>query len=293
MAEAIGESKQARDWQWTANRMAGAFRRFHLVPALGDVPLHVGDRLDPSDSSIERGYSQAGQTVAVYTELLKRDEALAAVDYAFREPDGCPPPGVTRWNNPTYAYRALRALSHVGLTERAVRHLIERYAPYLPGHPHNSTPPPLQGPYGGPLPEYWISREDLGLAPGEIDGAQPADETGSHGWGAVPLLWLHDTLLGVEILDPGGARLRIAPQTGGLPFVQGHTATPRGLVWVSWDPQAGRIEVRIPAKVGAEIVAPPGHRGRPIVPLEVGGRIVSTSQSSVIIKGQGRYVFGL
>ena len=299
MAEAIGEAKQARDWQWMANRMAGAFRRFHLVPANEGVPVHVGDRsdptdpTDPTDPSSARGFSQAGQTVAVYTELLKRDEALAAVDYAFREPDGSPPPGVTRWNNPTYAYRALRALSHVGLTERAVQHLIERYAPYLPGHPRNSTPPPLQGSYGGPLPEYWISREDLGLPPGEIDRAQPADETGSHGWGAVPLLWLHEALLGVEILDPGGSRLRIAPQTGGLPFVQGHTVTPRGLVWVSWDPQAGRLEVRLPSKVGAEVVAPSGHRGRPIVPLEIGGRIVSSSQSAVIIKGQGRYLFAL
>jgi len=111
------------------------------------------------------------------------------------------------------------------------------------------VPLSLQGPYGGPLPEYWVSREDLNLKPGEKNPAQPADETGSHGWGSVPLLWLHDSLLGVRIVELGGARLRIAPETGGLAYVAGHTATPKGGVWVYYDPQQWRVEVRIPEGV--------------------------------------------
>jgi len=89
-----------------------------------------------------------------------------------------------------------------------------------------------------------------------LDTAQPSDETGSHGWGAVPLLWLHDTLLGVRILEPGGAKIRIAPQSGGLPFVAGHTMTPKGLVFVHWDPRAWRLEIIVPEGVDAEIVVP-------------------------------------
>jgi hypothetical protein len=41
-----------------------------------------------------------------------------------------PPAGVKRWNNPTYGYRVLRAMSDSGLVDRAVAHLIERYSPY-------------------------------------------------------------------------------------------------------------------------------------------------------------------
>jgi hypothetical protein len=72
----------------------------------------------------------------------------------------------------------------------------------------------------------------------------------------VPLLWLHDTLLGVRILEPGGAKIRIAPQSGGLPFVAGHTMTPKGLVFVHWDPRAWRLEIIVPEGVDAEIVVP-------------------------------------
>jgi hypothetical protein len=263
LADAIGEKERAAQWRAMAGKMAAAFHQFHIVPAQGATPAHVGDRLDTTDATIDRGYSQAGQINALLAGVATCAEFRANIDYAFAAPDGSPAPGVARWNNPTFAYRALRMLANCGLTGRAVAHLKERYAPYLPANPRNRVPLKLQGPYGGPLPEYWISREDLGLKEGELDTAQPSDETGSHGWGAVPLLWLHDTLLGVRILEPGGAKIRIAPQSGGLPFVAGHTMTPKGLVFVHWDPRAWRLETIIPEGVEAEIVVPaPGGQTR-------------------------------
>ncbi|MBN1816574.1 MAG: hypothetical protein JW828_04390, partial [Sedimentisphaerales bacterium] len=291
MAKAIGQQEQANQWRRTAEKMTAAFRKYHLVPAQGDVPVHVADLYDSKAPQESRGYSQAGQTVAVYSGLLNRPESLATLEYSFLPPDGRPSPGVTRWNNPTYCYRALLALSHAGLTERAVRHLFERYAPYLPGHPRNQTPLVLQGPYGGPLPEYWVSREDLSLASDAINPAQPQDETGSHGWQAVPLLWLHETLLGVRIVQPGGARLQIAPQTGGLPYVQGHTVTPKGLVWVSWQPQYFSLEIVLPENVTAEVVLPDECRGKPIKIMETAGECDSLDNGRFVIRGGGRYLF--
>ncbi len=292
LAEALGERQQAQRWQATAERMNDAFRRHHVVPAAGDVPAHVADRYDPEDAHAERGYSQAGQTVAVTAGLLTPEESRAALAYAFPPPNGSPPPGVTRWNNPTYGYRVLRALSHVGLSERAVDHLIERYSPYLPGHPRNPTPLVLQGPYGGPLPEYWVSREDLGLRSGERCPSQPEDETGSHGWGALPLLWLHESLLGVTVTEPGGGRIRIAPDAGGLPYVTGHTGTPQGAVWVSWDPQSWRLEITLPPGVIAELVLPAPCRGRPVRITEAAGRVEAREADRYLLEGAGRYVFG-
>jgi hypothetical protein len=211
----------------------------------------------------------------------------------FPPPAGSPPEGVKRWNNPTYGYRSLRALSESGMSERAVAHLIERYSPYLPANPRNPVPLALQGPYGGPLPEYWVSREDLGLKPGEKNPAQPADETGSHGWGSVPLLWLHDSLLGVRIVEPGGSRLRIAPENGGLPYVAGHTATPKGPVWVYYDPQQYRLEVQIPPGVVAEVVMPAAMADQPIHAVIAASKLDSIGKNTFTIKATGRYVFSV
>lgn len=291
MADAIGERDQAAVWRAISDQMTEAFRKYHIVPKVGSVPAHVGDRLDPKNLVIERGYSQAGQTVAVFSGLLNPEEAFASVDYAFSEPEGSPPDGVFRWNNPTYSYRSLLALSHVGLTDRAVRHLIERYSPYLPGHPNNQTPLELQGPYGGPLPEYWVNRKDLNLEPGEINTTQPIDETGSHGWGCVPLQWLHDTLLGVTISEPGGSRISIAPDAGGLPYVSGHVGMPKGRVWVHWDPQQWKLQVTIPGKVEAKIVMPAVCRDKRVRCVESPGTVEEQDGNIFLITGGGSYIF--
>lgn len=288
MARASDHTAEADRWQRTADRMAQAFRRYHWIAATATVPAHADDCLDPEQPSAARGFSQAAQANTVLAGLVSDAEARAVLDYAFTAPDGSPPPGVTRWNNPTFSRRSLRALSDHGLAARAVAHLIERYSPYLPGNPRNRVDARLQGPHGGPLPEYWVSREDRKLKEGEINTAQPDDETGSHGWGAAPLLWLHDSLLGVRISEPGGGRLRIAPEAGGLPFVSGATRTPKGLVRVSWHPAEGRLEVRIPAGVTAELVIPTPWRDAKL-------RAPTAARASGVgryrLQGAGSYVF--
>lgn len=291
LADALGESKQAADWREAAGRMTEAFNKYHVVPAGDGVPAHVADVFDPAGKREDRGYSQAGQTVAIMSGLMSGDAARANIEYAFGEPGGSPPAGVTRWNNPTYGYRSLRAMSDVGMFEQAVAHLIERYEPYLPNNPRNRVPVALQGPYGGPLPEYWVSREDLGLAAGEKNTAQPADETGSHGWGSVPLLWLHDSLLGVRITEPGGGKLTVAPRTGGLPYVAGHTVTPKGVVWVYCDPQQWLVEVEIPEDITATVVLPPEMAVRRVVVVP-GEKLARAFKGGVyVVDAPGRYVF--
>lgn len=271
LARAVGDHDHADRWDAAAASMRDAFRRHHLVDH-PDFGVIVADRWGPALSTAERGYSQAGQAMPLLDGLLTDDEARQVIEAVFPAPDGSPPAGVGRWNNPTWSYRVLRGLTRHGFGARAVAHLKERYAPYLPGHPRNPTPVELQGPYGGPLPEYWISREDLGLAGGEINPAQPVDVTGSHGWGAMPLLWLHDSLLGVELAEPGGDRLIIRPTTAGLPYVSGWTVTPHGAVQVHLDPQQDRLVITLPAGVVADVT----------VPEELGG-------GTAVITGPGRF----
>jgi hypothetical protein len=257
MAKAVGDHEHADAWTKTHEAMVTAFRRDHLVPASNGIPLHVDDVAAPESSAATRGFSQAAQAMAIEGSLLTPDEAAADVDYSFTAPNGTPSDHVDRWNNPTYLYRALNALTLSGHSERALQHLLERLAPYLPGDPRNPSPLILQGPWGGPLPEYWVSREDLHLATGVLNPTQPIDPTGSHGWNAVALVWLHDSLLGVRIVEPGGGILKIAPDTAGLKFVEGSTMTPKGVVFVSWKPASRNLSIKLPPHVIARVTLPP------------------------------------
>ena len=150
--------------------------------------------------------------------------------------------GVHPWNNPTYAYRALRTLCDSGLGRMAGAHFLEMYRPYLPD---------------GPLPEYFLMGE-----------AQQDDPTGSHGWAAVPLVWLHDTVLGIRLAKPGGSELLWQPRYVGWDKVSGRTMTPLGPCKVSIDWQEKRASLQLPrgivccAKLGKSSwkLAGPGHQ---------------------------------
>lgn len=224
MADAVGERAQAEAWSARRARLVAGFRAHLLVPSENGIPLHVADAWTPNRGTA--GFSQAAQVSAILAGLVPEHTVAPLVDYVLPDPDGSPPLGVARWNNPTYAYRTLRVLSSTGRDARAMRHLRERYAAYLPD---------------GPLPEYFLP------------GAQPADPTGSHGWAAVPLAWLHDAVLGVELVDPGGGRLTLTPHPGDLQRFEGTTVTPRGPVRVAYDGRAESYAVTLPAGVTASV----------------------------------------
>ncbi len=282
MANAIGDHDQAEAWKKIHDEMETAFKRDHLVGAADGIPLHVDDVADPANPGVRRGFSQAAQAMAIEGGLLTREQSVADINYTFAAPNGSPTAGVDRWNNPTYLYRALNALTLTGESNRALQHLLERFAPYLPGDKRNPSPQVLQGPWGGPLPEYWISREDIKLPDGTLNPAQPGDPTGSHGWNAVALVWLHDSLLGVRIIEPGGSVLQVKPDAAGLPYVEGNTMTPKGAVFVSWKPSAKMLSIDLPAEVRANVELP-----AELLKLEIIGSLHVPTQCEK--SGQGTY----
>lgn len=72
-----------------------------------------------------------------------------------------------------------------------------------------------------------------------------------HGWASGPTSFLSKRVLGIKFLQPGGTKIAICPDLGGLEFVSGRMPTPRGLVSIVAD-QSGKVEVTAPA--GVEIV---------------------------------------
>jgi hypothetical protein len=95
------------------------------------------------------------------------------------------------------------------------------------------------------LPEYFILGE-----------GQPDDPTGSHGWAAVPLVWLHDTVLGVRVASPGGAKITWNPVDVGWQEVHGTTMTPRGPCTVKADWKHQRFSLQLPPGCSADITLP-------------------------------------
>jgi hypothetical protein len=230
LANAIGETAQAEKWQARAGIVRRGFQRFisHAAPTKG----LVGEVWSPLDGV--RGFGQAATVSAVFHDILEPSTARIALESAFETMDGSPPTGVGRWNNPTYAYRALRALSDHGMGATAGAHFLERYRPYLPD---------------GPLPEYFI--------PGS---GQPEDPTGSHGWAAVPLVWLHDTVLGVRLAGAGGRKLIWSPVNVGWQKVRGTTMTPHGPCEVEIDWGRDHFVIRPPEHCTVDVLLPKGGR---------------------------------
>lgn len=76
-----------------------------------------------------------------------------------------------------------------------------------------------------------------------------------HGWASGPTAWLSETVLGVQPLAPGCARVRVAPQLGKLKWAEGTYPTPHGLLRVRHERRAdGTIDSRIDAPPGVAIV---------------------------------------
>jgi alpha-L-rhamnosidase len=76
-----------------------------------------------------------------------------------------------------------------------------------------------------------------------------------------PVSWLVERVVGVEPLEPGWARFRVAP-TPVLPSASAALDTVRGRVDVSWRRDGGTLalDVRVPVNAVAEVVLPNGAR---------------------------------
>ncbi len=68
-----------------------------------------------------------------------------------------------------------------------------------------------------------------------------------HGWSAGPTAFLADTVLGIEILEPGCRKVAVKPQLGNLEWAKGTYPTPYGDITVSVTKEG--VQVTAPAEV--------------------------------------------
>ncbi len=106
--------------------------------------------------------------------------------------------------------------------------------------------------------------------------AARSENSESHAYGAnAALEAIQRYVLGVEIVEPQAARVRIRPHFGPLTSAEGTIPTERGLVRVSWRTRdrTAELEVSLPANVSADVYVPASD-ARDVVRL--GGRAVGT-----------------
>jgi hypothetical protein len=103
--------------------------------------------------------------------------------------------------------------------------------------------------------DRWRAMLELGATAWfETHGESRSD---CHAWSASPTYDLLRAVLGVRVVEPGYAKVRIEPHPGGLGWARGRVATPRGPIEVEW--RRGRdfeLDVSVPDGVEAEVVRP-------------------------------------
>ncbi|MDR2385406.1 MAG: alpha-L-rhamnosidase [Tannerella sp.] len=76
-----------------------------------------------------------------------------------------------------------------------------------------------------------------------------------HGWASGPTAWLSQHVLGVQPIEPGCKKIRIAPHLGDLQWVEGTFPTPHGVVHIKHTKDAnGKITTKVKAPKGVKIV---------------------------------------
>ena len=115
----------------------------------------------------------------------------------------------------------------------------------------------------------------------------------SHGWGSASLWQLIEYISGVQLLEAGASKIRIAPSRGAVSEAQSRTYTARGAVDVSYS-GVGRdyeISVDIPANMNADIVLPLIGEGRFIEVNAKKCKDMFTADAQIVTVGSGKRRF--
>jgi len=163
-------------------------------------------------------FSQHQQVWAVLAETVTGDEARALMERTLTEA------GLAQASY-SFSFFLFRALEKAGMYDRAFS-----------------------------LWETWRKMADLHLTTWTEDPV--GQRSDCHAWGAVPLYEFPALILGVQPVEPGYARIRVAPQPGPLTWARGTVMTPRGPVHVDWriDDQ-GKLCLNVNAPAGMAVEA--------------------------------------
>lgn len=207
-----------------------------------------------------------GQALAVLAGIAGEDKYPAIIDVFKTE----------RHASPYMEKYVLEALIQMGEMEFAQQRMRERYAKMI----------------DSPLTTLW---EGWGIGSAGYGGGSY-----NHAWSGGPLTLMSQYMAGVDPLEPGYTRYRVAPQLGSLMSVRAKVASPIGeiVVAVSQQEKRKQIELRAPKGATAELVLPAQSQHEILVGKEKlpqkrpngfafsGGRVLTTTDSAITLELQ-------
>lgn len=193
------------------------------------------------DGSISPSTCQHTSFLALLYDIIEPAHAAAAIRNLTN-----PPPAMVRPGSPFAMLYLYETYEKLGLADAIIQDI---YAQYLPMLEAGAT-------------TVWES-----FPSGTTGGGRFPTRSHCHAWSSAPTRFLNRIILGVKETAPGGAAVQISPRLSGLSWARGSTLTVRGPVWVQWQRQADRLEVRysVPAGVAAEFVRNDSHQGLTIM----------------------------
>lgn len=226
VADLAGRLKQKgrrQRWEALADRMTAAIND-HLWSE------ERGAYLDciHADGSRSEVLSQQTHTIAYLSGVAREERAERCIGAVID-----PPEDFVAAGSPFFMFFALEAMALAGRHEELL----------------------------GTIREYWRPQVEAGATTfWEAYWPEKDRKTRSHchAWSAAPTYFLPREILGVKPLEPGYARVRIAPHPCDLRWAHGRVPTPRGVVECRWeqDTQKFRLDLRLPPGTPGRIELP-------------------------------------
>jgi hypothetical protein len=232
LARALGKFDLARDLEEKGARIEKAYRNDFWAPSEG---LFVDALCDGRPSAVR---SQLANVLAIRSGAVKGDEASRLLrkiidpkallpktpgDYRLR-PDFKPQTGgIVPIGTPGLGFYLAQALFEAGMGREALEYLRANWLPIA---------------QNGTFAEHFGNDTNTSYC---------------HGWGAGPVVLFPEYILGVEPVEPGWEKIRIAPRPCGLSWAEGTIPIPQGEIKVSWKLINGKPKVSYNVPPGVKV----------------------------------------
>lgn len=233
LAGSVGDAGRADAWNALADALGAAINE-HLWDARSQAYLdaiHADGR--PSEV-----LSQQTQTAALIAGVARGTRGARCRSIIDEPPDGFVHAG-----SPFFMFFLLEVLEREGDFSRMIDTIADYWGRQIQAGATTFW-------------EMYLTPQSGGR--GRFTAAHRLTRSHCHGWSAAPVYFLTRHALGVQALEPGYARVLIAPRPHHLRWARGTVPTPRGPVSCRWwtRGESMRLELSLPPGVPAQVRIP-------------------------------------
>jgi alpha-L-rhamnosidase len=219
LAQNIGDEEKSKDWSNLARVIAEATNK-HLWSTDKNAYLDCIRK----DGKPSPTFSQQTQTAAYISQVAQGDRASRCADLMHN-----PPKDFVKAGSPFFMFFLLEALVHENNFD-ALATTIRDYW----GKQTDAV-----------ATTFWEMYQEPDAKASFFGAQHRLTRSHCHGWSAAPTFFLTQYILGVRPLEPGYAKILIAPEPTTLTWAQGKVPTPAGPIECYWRNLDDRFELSV------------------------------------------------